>query len=75
MFAPARSGKEQLPAPHKERIFTASGAPFVLAGENEIAAIKSAVVKSPLIKIGVERTLDVEAIIHLGKSGSLKAFK
>jgi hypothetical protein len=67
--------REQLPAPHKGRIFTASGAPFVLAGENEIAAIKNAVIKSPLIKIAVERTLAVEAIIHLGKSGSLKTFK
>lgn len=68
--------REQLPEPHNRRILWPSekGPPFVFVHENEIAAIKNALIKSPQLKIATERTFPVEAIIHIGKSGGLKTY-
>jgi hypothetical protein len=68
--------RELLPAPYGDRILwpSESGPPFVFVQEPEIAAIKNALIKSPQVKVAMERAFPVEAIIHIGKSGGLKTY-
>jgi hypothetical protein len=69
--------QEQLPAACRDRILwpSESGPPFVWATEQEIAAIKAALIKSARVKVALERAFPVEAIVHIGKSGGLKTYQ
>jgi hypothetical protein len=68
--------RDQLPAPYNDRILWPSneGPPFIIVTESEKPPLQAIFEKSDRIKLAYEIDLPVEAVVHIGKTGSLKTY-
>jgi hypothetical protein len=66
--------REELPASYADHVLWPNnqGPPFVIVENSAISPIEEALMTSSRLKIAGQRTLSVEAIIHIGKTGGLK---
>jgi hypothetical protein len=65
---------QELPPEHFARLLWTNnqGPPFLIVEEHELPAVKDLLLKSPRFKIILEKSIPLEVILQLGKTGRLE---